>query len=140
MGKNCQLANALKPFLIMSLNESCGRISVMNEKTTDANNKSIHWSPDWTAEDVRQLRYRMGWSRAELARFMNLSIATVNAWEAENVRPTDQQCNALLMILNQAESNSEKVQRRPFAEVVMRDRGLSQIHDLEVIDALIGKA
>lgn len=94
----------------------------------------------WSADEIRQLRYRLGWSRAELARILSLAPATVTSWEEGQIHPNDAHCNALLAILNQAESNAEKIQRRPIAEVVMRDRGLSQIHDLEVIDALIPKA
>jgi len=94
---------------------------------------------NWSSDEIRQLRYRLGWSRAEMARLMNLAPATVQAWESGE-KPTEAQCNALLAILNQAESNAERIQRRPIAEVVMRDRGLSQIHDLEVIDALTPKA
>lgn len=94
----------------------------------------------WTAFEIRQLRYRLGWSRAEMARCLKLTPEMISAWESGSFQPTEEHANALLAILNQAESNAEKVQRRAIAEVVMRDRGLSQIHDLEVIDALTGKA
>ena len=94
----------------------------------------------WTAVEIRQLRYRLGWSRAEMARCLKLTPDMINAWEDGRFLPTEAHCNLLISVLNQAESNAEKVQRRPVAEVVMRDRGLSQIHDLEVIDALTGKA
>jgi len=93
----------------------------------------------WSAAEVRQLRYRLGWSRAEMARCLKLNPEMVSAWETGLFQPANEYCNALLAILNQAESNAEKVQRRPIAEVVMRDRGLSQIHDLEVIDAVTSK-
>ncbi len=94
----------------------------------------------WSAFEVRQLRYRLGWSRAEMARCLKLTPDMVCAWETGRFQPSEEHCSTLLAVLNQAESNAEKVQRRPIAEVVMRDRGLSQIHDLEVIDVMTGKA
>ena len=91
---------------------------------------------NWTADEIRQLRYRLGWSQAEMARCLKLELNTVSEWEAGKLPPLEAHRSALLSILHQAESNVEKVQRRPIAEAMMRDKGLSQIHDLEVIDDL----
>jgi transcriptional regulator with XRE-family HTH domain len=90
----------------------------------------------WTADEIRQLRYRLGWSQAEMARCLKLELNTVSEWEAGMHLPLEQHRIALLSIMHQAESNVEKVQRRPIAEALMRDKGLSQIHDLDVIDGL----
>lgn len=91
----------------------------------------------WTASEIRQLRYRMGWSQAEMARSLKLELATVTAWETGRSEVGEEHRSALIMIMNQAESNAEKVQRRPISEVIMKDRKLSQIHDFEVMDTLI---
>lgn len=88
---------------------------------------------NWTSDELRQLRYRLGWSQAEMARNLKLDLSVVNAWETGATPPTTEHCNALFSIMNQAESNAEKVQRRPIAEAMMRTRGLSQIHDIDVI-------
>ena len=90
----------------------------------------------WTADEIRQLRYRLGWSQAEMARCLKLGSSDIVKWELGTFAPANEHKNALLLILQQAESNAERVQRRPIAEVMMRDRGLSQIHDLEVVDSL----
>lgn len=90
----------------------------------------------WTADELRQLRYRLGWSQAEMARCLNLELSTVSQWEAGLVPPQEEHRNQLVRILHQAESNSERIHRRPIAEVIMRDRGLSQIHDMDVLDSL----
>jgi hypothetical protein len=45
----------------------------------------------------------------------------------------------VLQIMNQAESNAERVQRVPIAEVMMKDLGLSQIHDFDVQNRTPGK-
>lgn len=87
---------------------------------------------NFTAEEIRQLRYRLGWSQAEMARCLKLTLATVSSVEAGRATlPVEVRSN-LLQIMNQAESNAERVQRVPIAEVLMKDLGLSQIHDFEV--------
>lgn len=90
---------------------------------------------NWTAADIRKLRYRMGWTQSDFARRMNLELKTISHWEAGQEAPADAQCHQLVFILQQVESHSDKVQRRPIAETLMRDRGLSQIHDLDVDEA-----
>lgn len=35
------------------------------------------------ASEVRELRQRLGWSQARLARAMHVSLQTVKCWEAE---------------------------------------------------------
>ena len=87
---------------------------------------------NWTSDEIKQLRYRLGWSQAEMARSFKLELATVAAWELGQQPPQDEHRHLLLSTMHQAESNAERVQRRPIAEVMMRTRGLSQIHDFEV--------
>ena len=97
---------------------------------------------EWTPDEVRQLRYRLGYSQAEMARCLKLEVEVVMAWELGTFFPEYGHCNELLRILNQTETNADRVQRRPIADVMMRDRGLSQIHDFEVltsIDRLLSK-
>ncbi len=91
---------------------------------------------NWTAHEIKQLRYRLGWSQAELARFMKLELAKISAWELGASPPDEQYRSMLAKIYNQAESNAERIQRRPIAEVIMKDRKLSQIHDFDVIDSI----
>lgn len=94
---------------------------------------------EWTSEEIRLLRHRLGWSQAEMARCLKLDLAVFASWEKGQSSPGDEQRNSLLMILHQAEMNAEKVQRRPIAEIVMRDRGLSQIHDFDLIEEFDGR-
>lgn len=97
---------------------------------------------NFTAEEIRQLRYRLGWSRAELARQLNLDLSVLGEWEAGRLPPDHfaslmgTHRSHLLRIFNLAESNAEKLQRRPIAEVIMRRNGLSQIHDLEILETM----
>ncbi|MEK7355001.1 MAG: helix-turn-helix transcriptional regulator [Bdellovibrionota bacterium] len=87
---------------------------------------------NWTAIEIRQLRYRLGWSQAEMARCLKLELSQVSSIEAGRTLLPIEHRSSLLQIMNQAESNAERVQRVPIAEVMMKDLGLSQIHDFEV--------
>jgi len=95
---------------------------------------------NWTPDSLRQLRYRLGWSQAELARSLGCQLQVIHQWESGQVPPTQTVSKRLTMILNQADSSSEAIQRRPVAEVIMNHRGLAQIHDSEVIDCLASGA
>ena len=104
------------------------------EKTGDEQAlREEHRVQSWDAKELRQLRYRLGWSKAEMARCLNVDLKLLLGWETGLTLP-DMACSQQLVgIWNQAESNSEKVQRRPIAELMMRERGLSQIHDFDVL-------
>lgn len=91
---------------------------------------------EMTPEAVRQIRYRFGWSRAELARTMNCDIALVSAWETGRSQPTAAERAQLVMFYAQVEANSQRVQLRPVAELIMEVRGLDQIDDSQVVAAL----
>lgn len=95
---------------------------------------------DWTAEEIRQLRYRLGWSRAELARSLNCALENVFDWEEGQTPPAETFRNDLQRFHHQAETNAERIQRRPVAERIMQERNLSQIHDMDVIDCLANGA
>jgi DNA-binding transcriptional regulator YiaG len=91
----------------------------------------------WSASELRRLRCRMGLSRADFARTLGCEMTLVSQWETGQKAPADEHRNILLGFHHQAESNCEKVHRRPVAEVLMNSRGLTQIHDMEVMDCLI---
>jgi transcriptional regulator with XRE-family HTH domain len=84
------------------------------------------------AEMVRQIRYRFGWSRAEMARSMNCDVGQVLAWETGRIEPSAAARAQLTLFIAQAETNSQRVQRRPIAELIMETSGLDQIHDSQV--------
>jgi transcriptional regulator with XRE-family HTH domain len=93
---------------------------------------------NWSADELRHLRYRLGWSRAELARSLGCEISVVFNWETGGLAPDTAHRNHLLHFFHQAEVNAESVQRRPVAELLMNSRGLAQIHESEVMDCLAG--
>ena len=88
----------------------------------------------WTGDGVRHLRYRLGWSQAEMARHLGLDIPTLSGLETGRSAFSDRISNDLVRISQQAESIADRVHRRPLAEVIMRDRQLCQIHDFDVVE------
>jgi hypothetical protein len=78
----------------------------------------------------------MGWCQADLARHLKCDVEVVSRLESGKATLETAHCRILGGILHQAESAAEKTLRRPVAEIIMRDRGISQIHDLEVIESL----
>jgi DNA-binding transcriptional regulator YiaG len=90
-------------------------------------------------EMVREIRYRFGWSRAEMARTMNCDIAQITAWEMGHVTPTAAALAQLIMFYAQVEANSQRVQRRPVADLIMDASGLDQIEDSQVVATLAGR-
>jgi len=91
----------------------------------------------FAASEIRQLRYRMGWTQSEMARTVGCKIELIAAWEQGSAQPGGEQQTTLIRFMQQAESNSEKIQRGPAAEDLMARRNLSQIHDSEVLAYLI---
>jgi transcriptional regulator with XRE-family HTH domain len=92
---------------------------------------------NWTADEIRQLRHRLGYCQAEMARCLKLDLSIFSGWEAGSSSPEDIHRNALIMMMQQAESNAERIQRRPIAEIMMKAQNLSQIHELDVINCAV---
>jgi transcriptional regulator with XRE-family HTH domain len=84
---------------------------------------------DCTAEEMKQLRYRLGYSQAEMARCLKLQLANISGFESGREQVPAELKSRVLLIFNQAEDNAERVHRRPIAEVMMKELGLCQIPD-----------
>ena len=101
------------------------------EKTAEQAGEST-----WNAQEIKNLRSRLGWSQAEFARRMKTPLATISGWELGSMVIDEQHHPLMFAISGEADSCAERVQRRPLAESIMRDRGLSQIHDFDVLSSL----
>lgn len=88
----------------------------------------------WPAERIRGLRLRMGWSRAELARYIQTNLSLVVFWESGQASPEAEHASRLQVLENQVDSYSEKLQRLPVAESLMSTMSLAQIHDSTVVE------
>ncbi|RYZ72868.1 MAG: XRE family transcriptional regulator [Proteobacteria bacterium] len=85
-----------------------------------------------TAEEMKQLRYRLGYSQAEMARCLNLQLANISGFETGRESVPAELKSRVLQIFNLAEDNAERAHRRPIAEVMMRDLGLCQIPNFDI--------
>jgi transcriptional regulator with XRE-family HTH domain len=85
----------------------------------------------FTKDELRRLRYRLGWSQAEMARNLKLELVTLAGFESgATVIPLTLK-SSLVRISQTADSNAECTQRRAIAETLMDERKLSQIHNFE---------
>lgn len=89
------------------------------------------------AAEIRQLRYRMGWTQSEMARTVGCEIELIAAWEQGAAQPAREHETTLVRFMQNAQANAEKLQRLPAAEDLMTRRNLSQIHDSEVLAYLL---
>jgi transcriptional regulator with XRE-family HTH domain len=86
---------------------------------------------EFSKDELRQLRYRLGWSQAEMARNLRVEMAVVSGCESGAVTLPAELKSSLIRILQQADSNADSCQRRAIAEVLMDQKGLSQIHNFD---------
>lgn len=77
--------------------------------------------------EIRNLRQRLGWSQAELARRMGCNSQLVQSWESESATPDTEAMNQLCFLRNHVESSSDRVAQMPLAEKEMQSRGVGQL-------------
>lgn len=82
----------------------------------------------WSGEKIRELRQRLGWSQAELARRLGCRQQTVSEWETNTYQPQ----NAYSQLLDQWQADSDSANRSlrlaPIADAVMKDLNVSQVN------------
>ncbi len=86
---------------------------------------------EFSSSDLRTLRYRLGWSQAEMARNLKLNISFISEIENGQVAIPPELKSSLVRIMHQADSNADQTQRTPIAEVIMKEKNLSQIHSFD---------
>lgn len=82
---------------------------------------------DFSQEQIRSLRQRLGWSLAEMARQMGCSTDLVSAWETGSSQPDSDALNQLRFLKGHVESNSEQTLQKPLAELEMESKRISQL-------------
>lgn len=85
-------------------------------------------------EDIRQLRQRLGWSAAEMARRMGCSVDIVTAWEAGHQSPDPEILQQMEYLDNHMRSYSDRISQTPMAEKVMHEDQLSQLTHRDLLD------
>ena len=82
----------------------------------------------WTAQEIRRLRLRLGWSSVDLSHRMGCSVDLVLGWEKGEAPPSTDDIRQLDRLLFHLESYNEQVTRGSEAEPQLKERGLEQIY------------
>ncbi len=85
-------------------------------------------------DDIKQLRQRLGWSVAEMARRMGCSADIVADWERGQRSPDSDVLNQMQYLDSYLHTYSERISRAPMAEKIMDDDRLSQLTHRDLID------
>lgn len=81
----------------------------------------------FTGPDIRQLRQRLGWSLAEMARQMGCGTELLKKWEAGSMAPDADAMNQLRYLRNHVEVYNDEIQQKPVAEREMDARNVAQL-------------
>lgn len=88
-----------------------------------------------TSDRIRNLRRRLGWSRADLARRMDCKPEIVVSWEEDRVLPNVQEERFLNLLENQAEFCSLGVRRHSLADrMLVGNLRIDQVQFSEVFE------
>jgi len=86
----------------------------------------------WSAQDVRELRWRLGWSQAEFARHLGCRQQTISEWETGVYEPQ----NAYSKLLSHLEGESDlyvsRIKIEAVADALLNEHNCSQITHTEV--------
>jgi len=89
---------------------------------------------EWTNAKIKNLRRRMGWSYADLARRLSCKKEEILALESGNMKASKEHIDQLEIILSQCEESTAAKQSQPQAESIMKTNGLGQITKSEIAD------
>lgn len=93
---------------------------------------------DWNGNTVRQLRQRLAWSQAELARRLGCTLEALSQWELNNIAPFEDVTEHLNVLQRHLDSHCDRLARGPVAEALMAYLNLTQIHSDDV-EAKVGE-
>jgi transcriptional regulator with XRE-family HTH domain len=84
----------------------------------------------WTGEMIRNLRCRLGWSAADLARRLSVSVEAVRHWENGQDQPSKETRQQLKNLQIYAEHLALSLSHTPVADHLLQEMNLEQInHD-----------
>lgn len=87
---------------------------------------------EWDKAQARELRLRLGWSQADLARRLHIQVQEVIKWENGDSAPTDQILSDIEFLLRQADICSEEVLKAPLIEIELEQSRLTQLNSESV--------
>lgn len=87
---------------------------------------------DWTGRELKNLRRRMGWSQADVARRLNCEASLIAAWEKEEVYPHRTHERMLELLARHTESSNRDMESHAIADSELERQGLTQIDWAEI--------
>ena len=85
-------------------------------------------TPEFSPQQITELRGRLGQSRADFARAFGVTLDDVYAWEGGTLKPSKGQLSCMARLHQHADEYSEKTAIRPVLECALRERKVDQIH------------
>ena len=82
----------------------------------------------WNAFEIKKLRLRLGWSKAEMARHLGCSLQLVSELELGEQGPDQDVKNLMAHLQSWVDRNSEETLDQARAEQKLHDGGLAQLH------------
>lgn len=86
----------------------------------------------WTAQKIKSLRLRLGWSSADFSRRFGCTCEVTMDWERGVCPPTPTDILQLNRLEFYLESYCEQIARSPVADFAMSSRHLQQIYQNDV--------
>jgi DNA-binding transcriptional regulator YiaG len=77
--------------------------------------------------EIRNLRQRLGWSLAEMARQMGCTTALIQAWEGGSSHPDHEAMNQLHFLMDRVEKKNNHLAETPVLEREIESRGVLQL-------------
>ncbi|MFN7904536.1 MAG: helix-turn-helix transcriptional regulator [Pseudobdellovibrionaceae bacterium] len=84
-------------------------------------------STGFKSEHLKELRQRLGYSAADVARRVQVPLETVKAWELCSAIPSVEYIAKLEVLFQQAQLCSQDMQTLSVTEMEMQQRSLDQI-------------
>lgn len=90
----------------------------------------------WTADSIRELRWRLGWSQAELARHLGCRQQTISEWETGLYQPQNAYSKILDQFSDRNDFYRQQIRVDSQAENVLRQARQTQVSTDEVMEHL----
>jgi hypothetical protein len=88
---------------------------------------------NWSAEEIKNLRLRLGWSAADFSRHFGGPSELILSWEEGAQAPSSQDILQLNRLRFHLQSYSDQVVRDSTADRVLQEQRLSQICRSEIL-------
>ncbi len=86
----------------------------------------------WSSLEVRELRWKLGWSQSEFARRLGCLQKLINEWETGLNNPSSTQHKMLSRLEGESDIYTGRIQREAAADVFLEETKASQITHSEV--------